>query len=115
MSYNKQKQLNSLNSMKKWYLLLFFFIAVLGVSYSQQKSDIAGLTIYPNPVTQGVVYITTENNLPKDVVIYDVFGTVKLQKNIGGNELYVPGIEAGIYVMRITENGITATRKLIVK
>jgi len=101
--------------MKKWYLLLFFFIGAFGISLAQDTSDVPGLKVYPNPVTQGVVYISTDANQPKDIIIYDVFGTVKLNTSIDQDALYLQNIGAGIYVIRITENNYTATRKLIVK
>lgn len=101
--------------MKKWYLILFFFIAVIGHSIAQENSEIPGLNIYPNPVTQGVVYIATDSDQSKDIIIFDVFGTVKLRTTLKQEALYLQNIDAGIYVIRIIENNRTATRKLIVK
>lgn len=100
--------------MKKWYFILFF-IAAIGISVAQETNEVPGLNIYPNPVTQGVVYIATDSNQTKEIVIYDVFGAMKLRTIIDQEALYLQNLEAGIYVIRVTENNRTSTRKLIVK
>jgi hypothetical protein len=101
--------------MKKWYFILFFCFAGLAYGQSQETTTIEGLNIYPNPVTQGKVYITTAANDNKDIVIYDLFGNVQFTAQMRGEELNIYNVEAGIYVIRITEQNKTATRKLIVK
>ena len=78
-------------------------------------SDIENLSIYPNPVSQGKVYINTVNNSQKKIEIYNVLGKVILTVSISQNELNISKLKAGIYIIKITENNITATRKLIVK
>lgn len=110
--------------MKKQYIIIIIFTLLLFSSkgFSQSKaisentnSDIESLTIYPNPVSQGKVYITTLNNAPKKIEIYNVLGKVILTASIFQNELNISKLKAGIYIIKITENNITATRKLIVK
>ena len=71
--------------------------------------------MYPNPVTNGKVYITTANNSPKEIFIYDVFGTLILKTTILGKELSLNDMDAGVYVLRVFEKDKMATRKLIVK
>ena len=44
--------------------------------------DIDGFSMYPNPVTSGKVYISTAANAPKEILIYDVFGTLLLKTKI---------------------------------
>ena len=100
--------------MKKWYILLFF-VAATAISVAQETNEVPGLNIYPNPVTQGIVYIATDSNQSKDIIIYDVFGAMKLRTTLDHDALYLQNLEAGIYVIRVTENNRTSTRKLIVK
>lgn len=71
--------------------------------------------MYPNPVTNGKVYITTANNSPKEIFIYDVFGTLILKTTILGKELSLNDMDAGVYVLRVFEKDKMATRKLIIK
>lgn len=102
--------------MKHLYLVITFLC--ISFSYGQQApagGDIDGFKLYPNPVTDGKVYISTTENSPKQVAIYDVLGIQVLQTQITGTELLLDGLDAGVYVLRIYQNNKTATRKLIVK
>lgn len=71
--------------------------------------------MYPNPVTTGKVYISSSQNAPKEILIYDVFGTLILKTTILGKELNLTNLDAGVYVLRVLEKDKVATRKLIVK
>lgn len=100
-------------------LLLVFSLAVSAqdmASLQPSESDeIAGFKLYPNPVFDDVVYITTQNNAPKTIVIYDVFGEVLLQDRILTKALSISELASGVYVMKVTEKNKTITRKLVVK
>jgi len=102
--------------MKHLYLIAFFFF--VSFSYAQNgssKGDIDGFKLYPNPVTNGKVYITTHQNAPKKILIFDVLGTQVLETTILRNELNLSDLDAGVYLLRVYEKGKLATRKLIIK
>ena len=102
--------------MKHLYLILLLFISTM--AFSQQKTsagEIEGLSVYPNPVTNGKVYIKTKDNSPKKIMIFDVFGGNLLETTILGSELNLSNLDAGVYMIRIFEKDKVATRKLIVK
>jgi hypothetical protein len=102
--------------MKHLYLIAFFLF--VSFSYGQStttKGDIDGFKLYPNPVTNGKVYISTSKNSPKKILIFDVLGTQVLETKIIGKELNLSTLDAGVYVLRVYENNKVATRKLIVK
>ena len=102
--------------MKHFYLVCLLVFCSL--SYAQDKpatGDIKGFKVYPNPVTNGKVYIQTAQNAPKKILIYDVFGTRVKETTILGNELNLSDLVAGVYVLRVFEKDKVATRKLIVK
>ena len=103
--------------MKHFYPILFFLFVALGYSQDRpsSKGDIDGFSIYPNPVTQGKVYISTQRNAPKKILIFDVFGTRVMETTILGKELNLTTLDAGVYVLRVIEANKVATRKLIVK
>ncbi len=71
--------------------------------------------LYPNPATNGVVYITTETNSSKEIVIYDVFGEIVLTDRIKTKTLNISRLVSGVYVLQVNENKKTMTRKLVVK
>jgi len=62
-----------------------------------------------------MVYITTAMNGIKDIVIYDVFGEIVLRDRISSKSLSISRLVAGVYVLQVTENNETMTRKLVVK
>ena len=102
--------------MKHLYILLFFLF--VSVSYGQDtkaNGDIEGFKLYPNPVTNGKVYISTNEDAPKKILIFDVLGTKVLETTLVGQELNISELDAGVYVLRVFEKDRLATRKLIVK
>lgn len=102
-------------------LLVFFFSMSINAQdvkqqpKTQETSVIEGLNLYPNPVSNGKVYISTKNDLEKEVIIFDLLGKKVLQTMINSRELNIPNISPGVYIIKINENNATATRKLIVR
>jgi hypothetical protein len=101
--------------------LVFFFTLSLSAQEVKQQSKlqettvIEGLNLYPNPVSNGKVYITSKNDLDKEVIIFDVLGKKALQTTISSRELNISNLSPGVYIIKINEGDATATRKLIVK
>lgn len=84
-------------------------------SLKTAQNDISGLSIYPNPVTAGTLYINTANNDVKSVQIFDVVGKQVLNATSVENAVNVSALNSGVYVVKITEAGKTATRKLVIR
>lgn len=111
---------------KKYFFILLFPVAFLisqqGFSQNSytdnpiQKS-IEDLSIYPNPVTNGktFIYITSKKNLTKNVEFFNVLGKRIFSTEITGKEINIANLSKGVYVLKITENGVSETRKLVVK
>lgn len=102
-------------------LLVFFFTASLSAQEVKQQTKlqettaIDGLSLYPNPVSNGKVYITSKNDLDKEIIIFDVLGKKVIQTMINSKELNISNLSSGVYIIKINEGEATATRKLIVK
>jgi hypothetical protein len=102
-------------------LLIFFFSVSVSAqdtkqqAKSQETSVIEGLSLFPNPVSNGKVYITSKNDLDKSIIIYNVLGKKALQTTISSKELNISDLLPGVYIIKINEGDATATRKLIVK
>ncbi len=79
------------------------------------KDPIPGLRVYPNPVSQGQVQIFTPQNLPKDIRINDLTGKQIMRIHIDRNARIRLPLRAGIYLMRVDENGRASIIKLLVK
>jgi len=80
-----------------------------------QQFNIAGLKVYPNPVKNGNLYITSDSNETKAVAIYNVLGKQVLTANVNDAPINVSNLSAGIYIVKITEAGKTATKKLVIE
>ncbi len=79
------------------------------------QNQIAGLSVYPNPVTNGKLSITSDSNDTKEVVIYDILGKQVLSTVVTNQVVNVSDLTSGVYVIKITEEGKTATRKLVIR
>ncbi|HLV39446.1 T9SS type A sorting domain-containing protein [Xanthomarina sp.] len=111
--------------MKKQYLFILavavgLFFTLNGFSQTNDlvlKStlEIEELAIFPNPVSQGKVYISSKNNATKQIEIYNVLGKNILNATLLEEELNVSKLKAGVYIIKITENNVSSTRKLIVR
>ncbi|RAJ19278.1 putative secreted protein (Por secretion system target) [Gelidibacter algens] len=110
--------------MKNYFFILFliFGLGFGATTYAQNgpskistSDGISNLTIYPNPVSNGKIYITTKDNLTKEVEIYDVLGKKILSSSVFGKELNISKLTAGIYILKIREGNNSATRKLVVR
>jgi len=80
-----------------------------------QETSIEGLNFYPNPVSNGKIYITSKLSLDKAITIFDVLGKKVLQTTLNSRELNIAALSPGVYIIKIKEGESTATRKLIVK
>lgn len=78
------------------------------------QNNITGLKVYPNPVSNGTVFIETAANAEKTVTVYDVLGKQVLNTTTSENAINVSNLRGGVYVIKITEEGKTATRKLVI-
>lgn len=104
------------------FLALTFFVTSQGFSQTDVNNtpvqqNIEGLSIYPNPVSNGkqYIYITTKQRLTKNVAIFNVLGKQILSTVLVGKELNISKLSTGVYILKITENSISETRKLVIK
>lgn len=105
------------------YTILFFLClsttSVLAQENKQQPkaqdNTIEGLNFYPNPVTNGKIYISSKSNDDKQITIFDVLGKKVLQILLTSKELNVASLSPGVYFIKIEEGDSSATRKLIVR
>lgn len=84
-------------------------------SLSTNQNAISGLSVYPNPVVNGNLFITSDSAAPKSVQIFDVLGKVVVKATVENQPINVSALNAGVYIVKITEEGKTATRKLVIK
>ncbi len=90
-------------------------VVLTGGTASVKSNDIAGLSVYPNPVTGNMLYVTSHNSVDKSVAIFDVLGKQVINTTTVNGAVNVANLNAGVYIVKVTEEGKTATRKLVVK
>ncbi len=81
-------------------------------SLSTNQNQISGLQVYPNP-TKNILNIITDLNSAKNVEIYDMIGKKVLVENIQ-SQLDVSSLLTGMYIVKITEDGKTSTKRLAI-
>ena len=77
--------------------------------------NIEGLTIFPNPVINGKVYIHSKHNHTKGIEIFDVLGKKVMSQVLYDKELNIQNLKSGVYILKIKEGKISVTRKLVVR
>jgi hypothetical protein len=86
------------------------------VTLSSSSFDaIEGLKMYPNPLKGNTLYLTSTANASMSVQIFDVLGKEVVKSNVMNNTVNISGLNAGIYIVKVTEEGKTATRKLVIQ
>jgi len=88
---------------------------VFSTTASIRENDINGFSMYPNPVVDGILKINTLENAEKTIQIFDVLGKQVLSRTTKNEHISVASLDLGIYILKVTELGKTATRKLVIK
>ena len=81
---------------------------------NQSFSQIDGLKVYPNPVSNGVLHIESDLNTERTISLFDVIGKQVLSTTTSNNTINIAALNSGVYILKITEGGKTATRKLVI-
>lgn len=71
-------------------------------------------SMYPNPASGSTVTISSASNNAKSVKVYSIIGKQVINTTIT-NILDVSGLQSGIYIVQIAENGKSATKKLVIR
>lgn len=81
------------------------------------SNEIDGFSIYPNPVVDGKVVITTLNATQKNVELYSIIGKQVYTNSFTGTEIEVNfgRLNSGIYILKVNEGNNVSTSKLVVK
>ncbi|GGZ85061.1 T9SS type A sorting domain-containing protein [Algibacter mikhailovii] len=112
--------------LRKFFLFLITVIAFFSVQINGAQNrglqegfdqNIQGLTIYPNPAYSSgkLIYITSERNALKHIEFYDVLGKRIFNTKITGRELDISNLKKGVYIIKVTENTKSETRKLVIR
>jgi hypothetical protein len=80
-----------------------------------KQNEIENLKLYPNPLTGNLLNIASAGNAAKTVAIFDITGKQVLNTTTANGTVNTGNLTAGVYIVKVTEEGKTATKKLIVR
>lgn len=83
-------------------------------SLKRSENNISNLKIYPNPANTQVT-ITSDSFATKTVEIYNILGKKVLSTKANNEPINVSNLNKGVYVIKITEEDKTASRKLVIE
>jgi hypothetical protein len=72
-------------------------------------------SLYPNPTNTGVVTISSTNSDAMNVQVFDVLGKQVKNETLTNNRLNVSNLNSGVYILKITQNNATITKKLVIR
>ena len=84
---------------------------------SVRNSAIDGFAMYPNPITNKRFTISSASSDAKEIVIFNVLGKKVFSSSFSGikKDFDVAELNSGVYVLKVTEAGKTATKKLVIR
>jgi len=82
---------------------------------STTSFEVADFNVYPNPTSTGYVNIVSKTNDTIQVSVFDILGKQVLDNTVKNNRLDVSTLNAGVYIMKISQNGNAITKKLVVR
>lgn len=102
------------NNIRAWYAVGFG-----DNNLSNNELQLEGkLSVYPNPVQDGI--FTIDSNLENDATyeLFDVSGKQIISAtslDLGSNQVNVHGLQSGVYLIKINSGGASASKKIIIK
>jgi hypothetical protein len=84
---------------------------------SVKNNAIVGFAAYPNPISKGTLTISSASDSLKNITIFNLLGKQVLSSSFSGvqSNVDVSSISSGIYILKVTEAGKTATKKIVIR
>ena len=81
------------------------------------NNSIEGFVTYPNPITEKRFTVATSSSLEKSITVFNLLGKKVFSSSFKGlrKDIDVSAINSGVYILKVTESGKTATRKLVIR
>lgn len=73
------------------------------------------VSLYPNPTNTGFVTISSTTNEVMNVQVFDILGKEVKNEVITNNTLDVSSLTTGMYLVKITQNNASSTKKLVIR
>lgn len=81
---------------------------------SNEDFNANSFSLYPNPTSEGYVNISTVSNDDINVAVFDILGKQVKNETLRNERLDVSNLKSGVYLLRLTQNEATVTKKLVI-
>jgi len=85
------------------------------LSLSTKDNQIDGFSFSPNPTSLGYIDLTSKSQTAMKVGVFDILGKQVINTTVSNNRLDVSKLNTGIYIMKISQDDATTTKKLVIK
>ena len=82
---------------------------------SVDQFDVTRFSLYPNPSKSGFVNITSNKTGAIQAQVFDVLGKQVLNDLVSNDRLNVSPLHSGVYIVKLTQNETSSTKKLIIQ
>jgi hypothetical protein len=90
-------------------------IGTFSNTLSTKDNQIEGFSFSPNPTSLGYIKITSKSQTAMKVGVYDILGKQIITTTVTNNRLDVSSLTPGIYVMKVSQDNASTTKKLVIK
>ena len=77
--------------------------------------DLDKFAVYPNPTSLGYVNISSRSQTAMKVDVFDILGKQVINSTVTNNRLDVSTLNTGLYIMKVSQDDVTTTKKLVIK
>jgi hypothetical protein len=79
------------------------------------SNTLTNVSIYPNPSNTGLVTIETASNEAAAVEVYNLLGKQVISQTLTNSTLNVANLSSGVYLVKVSVEGKSATKKLVIE
>ncbi len=85
------------------------------LTLSTKANLIQDFAMFPNPTSLGHVNISSRSNAKMSVSVFDVLGKQVINETVSDNYLSVSKLNVGMYIIKVSQEDATITKKLVIK
>ncbi|MDQ7916249.1 T9SS type A sorting domain-containing protein [Mesonia sp. MT50] len=82
---------------------------------SVNNHALTNVSLYPNPTNTGFVTIGTTSSEAASIEVYNLLGKQVIAQTLTNSTLNVSSLASGVYLVKVSVEGKTATKKLVIK
>jgi mannan endo-1,4-beta-mannosidase len=117
--FNLNQGANTIELRGNWGWMNTDYLKISGIALSTNEERILqhNTSVFPNPVTDGIINISNSSNLHSFVNIFDLAGNLLLNQKVTNNTsaINISGINPGVYIIQIINESSINSKKIIVR